>query len=98
MCVLTFLSHLLSQNLLHKQTLEMLGKRENLLQKKMQQELLKAKEFNSKGNKRAALQCLKRKKLYEQQAENLANHQLKLEEQVIMLEVRRRRRWQVVQV
>ena len=64
----------------------MLEKREALLHKKMAAELSKAKEFNRAKNKRAALQCLKKKKLYEQQVENLQNHQLKLEEQVITLE------------
>jgi charged multivesicular body protein 4 len=64
----------------------MLEKREALLHKKMAAELHKAKEFNRLKNKRAALQCLKKKKLYEQQVENLQNHQLKLEEQVITLE------------
>lgn len=69
-----------------KDTLSMLEKREVLLHKKMAAELEKAKEFNRLKNKRAALQCLKKKKLYEQQCENLQNHQLKLEEQVITLE------------
>ena len=68
------------------QTLSMLEKREELLNKKMALELQKAKEFNRAKNKRAALQCLKRKKLYEQQIENLQNHRLKLDEQVITLE------------
>ena len=68
------------------QTISMLEKREALLHKKMAAELTKAKEFNRLKNKRAALQCLKKKKLYEQQVENLQNHQLKLEEQVITLE------------
>ena len=68
------------------QTISMLEKREALLHKKMAAELSKAKEFNRLKNKRAALQCLKKKKLYEQQVENLQNHQLKLEEQVITLE------------
>jgi len=69
-----------------KDTLSMLDKREALLHKKMTVELEKAKEFNRAKNKRAAIQCLKRKKLYEQQVENLANHQLKLQEQIITLE------------
>ena len=68
------------------QTISMLEKREALLHKKMAAELSKAKEFNRLKNKRAALQCLKKKKLYEQQVENLQNSQLKLEEQVITLE------------
>lgn len=69
-----------------KDTLSMLEKREALLHKKMAAELGKAREFNRVGKKRSALQCLKKKKLYEQQVDNLQNHQLKLEEQVITLE------------
>ena len=42
----------------------MLEKREMLLHKKMAAELEKAKDFNRAKNKRAALQCLKKKKLY----------------------------------
>ena len=69
------------------QTLAMLEKREALLHKKMAAELEKAKDFNRAKNKRAALQCLKKKKLSdEQQIEQLQNQQLKLEEQVITLE------------
>ncbi|CAL6410975.1 unnamed protein product [Bathycoccus prasinos] len=69
-----------------KDTLEMLEKREALLIKKISAELEKAKAFNRSGNKRAALQCLKRKKLYESQSEVVANQQLKLQEQMIVLE------------
>ena len=72
--------------LLYHQTLEMLNKREALLIKKISNELEKAREFNRQGNKRAALQCLKRKKLYESQCEVVANQQLKLQEQMIVLE------------
>ena len=68
------------------QTLEMLEKREALLIKKISTELEKARAFNRSGNKRAALQCLKRKKLYESQCEVVANQQLKLQEQIIALE------------
>jgi charged multivesicular body protein 4 len=64
----------------------MLDKREALLVKKIANELEKAREFNRQGNKRAALQCLKRKKLYESQCEVVANQQLKLQEQMIVLE------------
>ena len=64
----------------------MLNKREALLIKKISNELEKAREFNRQGNKRAALQCLKRKKLYESQCEVVANQQLKLQEQMIVLE------------
>jgi charged multivesicular body protein 4A/B len=64
----------------------MLDKREALLMKKIDNELQKARELNRQGNKRAALQCLKRKKLYESQQEVVANQQLKLQEQMIVLE------------
>ena len=64
----------------------MLDKREALLIKKISTELEKAREFNRSGNKRAALQCLKRKKLYESQCEVVAIQQLKLQEQMIVLE------------
>eukprot|EP00243_Klebsormidium_subtile_P004528 TRINITY_DN18550_c0_g1_i1.p1 TRINITY_DN18550_c0_g1~~TRINITY_DN18550_c0_g1_i1.p1 ORF type:complete len:226 (+),score=77.61 TRINITY_DN18550_c0_g1_i1:371-1048(+) len=68
------------------ETLEMLEKKENLMQKKIAQEMEKAKEFTRAKNKRAAIQCLKRKKLYEQQVEQLANNQLRIQDQMIMLE------------
>ena len=64
----------------------MLEKREALLQKKMAEEIKKAKEYTKMKNKRAALQCLKRKKMYEAQADQLANQQLRIHDQKIMLE------------
>lgn len=84
----SFLSHIVRTITpgTHTQTLEMLDKREALLIKKISTELEKAREFNRSGNKRAALQCLKRKKLYESQCEVVANQQLKLQEQMIVLE------------
>ncbi|CAI0377733.1 unnamed protein product [Linum tenue] len=68
------------------ETLEMLEKKEKVLLKKASQEVEKAREFARGGNKRAALQCLKRKKLYEQQVEQLGNFQLRIHDQMIMLE------------
>ena len=84
----SFLSHIVRTITpgTHTQTLEMLDKREALLIKKISTELEKARAFNRSGNKRAALQCLKRKKLYESQCEVVANQQLKLQEQMIVLE------------
>lgn len=67
-------------------TLANLEKRERLLQKKAQMEVQKAKEYTRSKNKSAALACLKRKKMYEQQANNLANNQLRIHEQMILLE------------
>ncbi|KAI3422890.1 uncharacterized protein J3R85_011627 [Psidium guajava] len=75
-----------SSVLLSIQTLEMLEKKEKVLVKKASQEVEKAKEFTKAKNKRAAIQCLKRKRLYEQQIEQLGNFQLRIHDQMIMLE------------
>lgn len=48
-------------------TLELLDKREAVLEKKMHIELEKAKALMAKGNKNAAMLCMKRKKMYEDQ-------------------------------
>lgn len=69
-----------------KTTLEMLEKKESLMARKIAEELANAREANRQGNKRRALQHLKKKKLYEAQLDALATSQLKLQEQVIMLE------------
>jgi len=68
------------------ETLEMLEKKEKVLQKKCAAEIEKAKEFTRRKNKKAAIQCLKRKKLYETQVEQLGNFQLRIHDQMIMLE------------
>ncbi|KAI8565440.1 hypothetical protein RHMOL_Rhmol03G0259400 [Rhododendron molle] len=68
------------------ETLEMLEKKEKVLLKKAAAEVEKAKEFTKAKNKRAAIQCLKRKRLYEQQIEQLGNFQLRIHDQMIMLE------------
>ena len=68
------------------QTLEMLEKKEALTNKKIAEELAAAREANKAGNKRRAIQHLKKKKLYEAQLDALSTSQLKLQEQVIMLE------------
>ncbi|KAG2626447.1 vacuolar protein sorting-associated protein 32 homolog 2-like [Panicum virgatum] len=64
----------------------MLEKKEKVLEKKAAAELERAKEFSRAKNKRAAIQSLKRKKLYEQQIEQLGNFQLRIHDQMIMLE------------
>ncbi|MBA0875518.1 hypothetical protein Goshw_006585 [Gossypium schwendimanii] len=76
---------LTSLDKLHE-TLEMLEKKEKVLLKKASAEVEKAKEFTKAKNKRAAIQCLKRKRLYEQQIEQLGNFQLRIHDQMIMLE------------
>ncbi|KAK0570884.1 hypothetical protein LWI29_007974 [Acer saccharum] len=68
------------------ETLEMLEKKEKVLLKKASAEVEKAKDFSRAKNKRAAIQCLKRKRLYEQQIEQLGNFQLRIHDQMIMLE------------
>ncbi|KAF7847629.1 hypothetical protein BT93_L2775 [Corymbia citriodora subsp. variegata] len=64
----------------------MLEKKKEVLIKKVSQEVEKAKEFTRAKNKTVANQCLKRKKLYEQQIERLGNCQLRIHDQMIMFE------------
>ncbi|XP_019199557.1 PREDICTED: vacuolar protein sorting-associated protein 32 homolog 2-like [Ipomoea nil] len=68
------------------ETLVSLEKKEKVLQKKAAEETERAKEFTRVKNKRGALQCLKRKKLFEQQIEQLFNFQLRIHDQMIMIE------------
>lgn len=68
------------------ETLEMLEKKEKVLQKKIALEIEKAKEYTRHKNKKAAIQCLKRKKLWETQVEQLGNFQLRIHDQMILLE------------
>jgi len=68
------------------ETLEMLEKKEKVLQKKAAAEIEKAKDFTKAKNKKAAIQCLKKKRLYEQQIEQLGNFQLRIHDQMILLE------------
>ena len=50
-----------------KENVEMLGKREEHLARKIENEIKQAKEFSARGKKREALTCIKRKKMYEKQ-------------------------------
>ncbi|XP_072960821.1 vacuolar protein sorting-associated protein 32 homolog 2-like [Typha angustifolia] len=65
-----------------KQALEVLEKKEIVLQKKISLEVDRAKEFTRSRNKQAAMQCLKRKKYYEGQMEQLGSFQLRIHDQV----------------
>jgi len=69
-----------------RETLDMLEKREQFLQKKMDKEIAEAKKFMQQKNKRAALMCLKRKKTYETQMEKIAGARMTIEQQVMTLE------------
>nr|XP_016457158.1 PREDICTED: vacuolar protein sorting-associated protein 32 homolog 2-like [Nicotiana tabacum] len=66
--------------------LENLEKKEKVFLKKVSVEVEKAKEFTKAKNKRAAIQCLKRKKLYEHEIERLGSSQLRIHDQMIILE------------
>ncbi|KAL0885466.1 hypothetical protein Bca101_009448 [Brassica carinata] len=68
------------------ETLGMLEKKESLLLKRAAEEVERAKEFTCAKNKRAAMMCLKRKRVYEQQVEQLGNYQLRIHDQMIMIE------------
>lgn len=70
----------------HEDSLE---KRKALLEKKIEAELQKARELNKAGKKPAALACLKKKKLFEQEVANLDNMIMRVTEQRIMLEGQR---------
>ncbi|KAK4343393.1 hypothetical protein RND71_036487 [Anisodus tanguticus] len=60
--------------------------KEKVFLKKVSEEVEKAKEFTRAKNKRAAIQCLKRKRMYEQEIEKLGNYQLRIHDRMIMLE------------
>ncbi|PKA51168.1 Vacuolar protein sorting-associated protein 32 like 1 [Apostasia shenzhenica] len=68
------------------ETLEMLEKKEHVLQKKINAEVEKAKDYTKLKNKKAAIQCLKKKKLYEAQIEQIGNFQLRVHDQMILVE------------
>jgi hypothetical protein len=68
---------------------EQLDKRKALLEKKINDELEKAKEFTRQKKKNQALMCLKKKKMYEQQLEQLDQLQMRVSEQRLMLENQR---------
>lgn len=59
--------------------IDLLEKREGVLEKRVEQELTKAKQFYAKKNTQGALQCMKRKKMYEEQLLNLGSQKQNLE-------------------
>eukprot|EP00735_Rhodelphis_limneticus_P008270 TRINITY_DN2114_c0_g1::TRINITY_DN2114_c0_g1_i1::g.12780::m.12780 TRINITY_DN2114_c0_g1::TRINITY_DN2114_c0_g1_i1::g.12780 ORF type:complete len:260 (+),score=62.55,sp/Q5XGW6/CHM4B_XENLA/41.05/3e-34,Snf7/PF03357.16/5.1e-45,Snf7/PF03357.16/7.7e+03,MutS_III/PF05192.13/0.37 TRINITY_DN2114_c0_g1_i1:99-782(+) len=67
-------------------TLQTMSKREEYLTKKIDAEKATAKKYAVQKNKRQALMCLKRKKVYEKQQEQLSNAQFQLEQQIMVLE------------
>eukprot|EP01119_Soliformovum_irregulare_P011908 TRINITY_DN3045_c0_g1_i1.p1 TRINITY_DN3045_c0_g1~~TRINITY_DN3045_c0_g1_i1.p1 ORF type:complete len:214 (+),score=71.48 TRINITY_DN3045_c0_g1_i1:80-721(+) len=69
-----------------RETLDMLEKREQFLQKKMDKETAEAKRFLSLNKKREAMECLKRKKFQEGQMSKLSGARMTIEQQVMTLE------------
>jgi len=69
-----------------RETTDMLEKREQFLQKKIEKETQLAKDYMKKKNKNAALACLKRKKVYEAQIDKLAAARMTIETQSMILE------------
>eukprot|EP01025_Chloroclados_australasicus_P017228 TRINITY_DN1876_c0_g1_i4.p1 TRINITY_DN1876_c0_g1~~TRINITY_DN1876_c0_g1_i4.p1 ORF type:complete len:232 (-),score=60.00 TRINITY_DN1876_c0_g1_i4:418-1113(-) len=65
---------------------EQLQKRKGLLEQRVEQELNKAKEFTRKKQQKQALLCLKKKKIYEQQIEQIENMILRVSEQRMLVE------------
>ncbi|CAD6218034.1 unnamed protein product [Miscanthus lutarioriparius] len=61
-----------------KQARDVFKAKEAVLQKKISQEMERAKEFTKSGNKQAAMQCLKRKKYYESQMNQVGSVQLRI--------------------
>ena len=68
------------------ETLENIGKKEDHLQRKMDAEVANAMKFNAAGKKREAIQCLKKKKMYEQQLNQLGTSKINLENQKLTME------------
>ncbi|KAG0454084.1 hypothetical protein HPP92_025388 [Vanilla planifolia] len=64
-----------------QQAFERLEAKEIVLQKKIAVEIERAKEFTKAKNRQAALQCLKRKKFYEEQIGHLGSFQLLIHDQ-----------------
>ncbi|XP_009398495.2 vacuolar protein sorting-associated protein 32 homolog 2-like isoform X4 [Musa acuminata AAA Group] len=64
-----------------KQTLKILEEKEAVLQKKISQEVDRAKGFTRANNKQAAIECLKRKKYYEGKMDQVGTFQLHIRNQ-----------------
>lgn len=69
-----------------RDTIETIEKRETHIQRKIDSEVTNAKKLSAAGKKREALQCIKRKKMYEKQLEQISNTKMTLEQQQITLE------------
>lgn len=66
--------------------IDLVERKENMLQKKIDAELAKAKELYGKKNTNGAMQCMKRKKVYEEQLGRLGAQKANLETQRFALD------------
>jgi len=69
-----------------RETLEMLEKREAYLQNKINHEVAEAKRHMALKNKKAALMCLKKKKIYESQIDSLNGSSMTIQKQLMAIE------------
>lgn len=69
-----------------KEAMETVERREEHLIRKVDTEIKNAKDFSAQGKKREALQCLKRKKLYDSQVASLDGQKQNLLAQMLALE------------
>jgi len=69
-----------------RDSIEMLDKREEFLNKKIQEQLALAKKYNAAGNKRMAVSALKRKKMLMDQQQKIAGARDKIEQQMYAIE------------
>jgi charged multivesicular body protein 4 len=70
----------------NRELLEALTKRENTLEKKIEAQMLLARKKNAAKDKRGALFCLKKKKMYEAETIKIQNTRLTIESQIMSLE------------
>jgi len=69
-----------------KDTIETMGKRQEHLLRKVNLETKNAMQYSKTNKKKEAIACLKRKKMFEKQVEQIANTMLTLETQLLTLE------------
>jgi charged multivesicular body protein 4 len=69
-----------------RQTLSLLEKREDVVQKRIDRETAEAQRLLRAKNKRGAMLCLKRRKTFQGQIEKLQGARMTLEQQLILIE------------
>lgn len=69
-----------------RDTIETMGKRKDHLLRKMDAETKQAIEYSKKSKKKEAIGCIKRKKMYEKQVDQITNTIFTLEQQQLTLE------------